>query len=412
MIDDPLLPAATHLVGEGAAEVIRPAVHVSGGRLLDCRTDHVQYRPASDLVVRYRCRIERDGTATDDTVLAGTTTRGAPNGTLPIEAMSPSGQELKVGVWRWPFDPTLTALDQMVTPHLAGSLLGAVVGDRPSLDVVAYRPTERAVIRATGNGRAVYVKVVAPSEVDTLVARHTALRQAGLPVPRVEAAGHGWIAMEAIEGTTLRDRLKAGLPGPRASMYRKLVEAMASADLSGLPPLRSRLHDARHHAALLSAVAPGLRTRLEHLVEGLEESAPAPRFAAAHGDLHEAQIVVDDDRVIGLLDVDDAGPGDPLEDAGTLLAHLRFRALTSGDPSVAALAEEIRVSMFERFTPAALDHRVAAVLIGLATGPFRLQQHEWAQSTEAVIDLAERHLAIDATRRNRQPAFVGRRSAG
>lgn len=399
LIDDPLLPAAVHLTGDGAADVLRPAVHASGGRLLGCRTSQVQYRPASDLVVRYRCRIERDGATIDDTVLAGTTAAGIPNGTLPVEAVSPTGEHLTVGVWRWPFDPVVTALETMVTPHLAAAHLRELVGDRPTLEVVAYRPTERAVIRASGHGRAVYVKVVAPATVDQLVMRHVALANAGLPVPRIEAAGPGWIAMEALEGTTLRDRLKAGdTAGPSATAYRTLIETLSSVDLSGLPPVRSRLDDAPHHAAMLAAVMPDVRNRLDDLVGRLAESAPAPALAAAHGDLHEAQLVVDDERITGLLDIDDAGPGDPLDDAGTLLAHLRFRSLTAGDTSISTFADEIRGTLCERFSPASLDHRVAAVLIGLATGPFRLQQDEWQSTTHSVVELAERQLDMAGSR--------------
>lgn len=393
LIDDPLLPAAVHLTGDGAADVLRPAIHASGGRLVGCRTSQVQYRPASDLVVRFRCRIERDGTTTDDTVLAGTTVAGIPNGALPVEAVSPTGEHLIVGVWRWPFDPVLTALETMVTPHLAAQHLRELVGDRPALDVVAYRPTERAVIRATGDGRTVYVKVVAPATVEQLVQRHVALTDAGLPVPRVVAAGVGWLAMEALEGTTLRDRLKSGdTAGPSAPVYRALIETMSSVDLSGLPPVRSRLDDAPHHAAMLAAVMPTMRNRLDDLVGRLADPAPAPALAAVHGDLHEAQLVVDDGRITGLLDIDDAGPGDPLDDAGALLAHLRFRSLTAEDTRIATFADGIRAALCERFAPAALDHRVAAVLIGLATGPFRLQQDGWPATTQSVVDLAERHL--------------------
>ncbi|MEQ8438745.1 MAG: phosphotransferase [Ilumatobacter fluminis] len=393
LIADPLLPAAVHLTGDGAPDVLRPAVHASGGRLVDCHTSQVQYRPASDLVVRYRCRIERNGSTTDDTVLAGTTTNGIPTGTLPVEAVSPSGEHLRVGVWRWPFDPVLSALETMVTPHLAVQHLAGLVGGRPSLEVVAYRPTERAVVRATGDGRSIYLKVVAPAAVDGLVTRHQTLAAAGLPVPRVEAAGTGWIAMGALEGTTLRDRLKAGRSEhPPAHAYRELIDTMSTVDLGGLPPVRSRLDDAPHHAAILAAVEPSLRTRLDDLIGRLRASAPAPTLATAHGDLHESQLVVDDERIIGLLDIDDAGPGDPLDDAGTLLAHLRFRALTADDPSIDAVADGIRSSMCRRFAPADLDHRVAGVLIGLATGPFRLQHEAWRRTTDAVVELAERHL--------------------
>ena len=195
---DPLLPAASHLTGAGASDVLSPVVEAAGGELLSCRTSHVQYRPQSDLVVRYRCEIRRGGIDVNETLLAATTVAGPFAGTLPIEATAPDGTALSVGVWRWPFDPILVDLSTMVTPQLAVAHLGDLVGARPQLEVVAYRPTERAVVRVRGDGREIYVKIVPPASTAALVHRHTMLADAGLPVPRVLSTGSGWIALESL----------------------------------------------------------------------------------------------------------------------------------------------------------------------------------------------------------------------
>ena len=398
-IEDPLLPAAAHLTGAAASDVLRPVVAAAGGELLSCRTSHVQYRPESDLVVRYRCEIRRGGADVTDTLLAATTIAGPHAGTLPVEAQTPDGRSLSVGVWRWPFDPVLVDLSTMVTPHLADAHLRDLVGREASLEVVAYRPTERAVVRARGTDREIYVKIVPPSVTAALARRHIVLADAGLPVPRVMAMGSGWIAMEALVGTTLRDRLKNG-SDPLASphRYRELLDVLGDLDLGDVTPTRSRLADAPHHAAMLGAVLPDASERLDAIAERLSAGASRrPHTGTVHGDLHEGQLVVDDTTVTGLLDIDDVGPGDPLDDVGALVAHLRFRALTSGDQRIDAYATAVRSALSANYDDSDVDLHIAAVLVGLATGPFRIQQPEWAATTERVLDLIDHHVsAIDA----------------
>lgn len=394
IIQDDFLPAAAHLSGPAAADVLAPVLAAAGDQLLTCRAAHVQYRPQSDLVVRYRCDVRRGGADTSDTVLAATTVHGPFPGTVPVEAETPDGT-LTVGVWRWPFDPVITGLATMVTSHLAGAELAELVGPRPHLEVVAYRPTERAVVRARGDDHEVFVKIVPPHTVDGLVDRHARLAGAGLPVPRVLAVGAGWIVMEALVGTTLRERLKAGDPRlPPPARYGELLASLTAVDVPGAARVRSRLEDAPHHAAMLATVMPTERARLDEIARRLGAN-PCDRSGTVHGDLHEGQLVVDDDGVIGVLDIDDVGPGDPLDDVGTLVAHLGFRAVTT-DAHTALISQHAaatRAAIARDRDAAALDRHVAAVLVGLATGPFRIQQPDWPATTRRVLDVVEAHLA-------------------
>jgi aminoglycoside phosphotransferase (APT) family kinase protein len=394
-IDDPLLPAAAHLTGPGAVELLRPAVAAEGGVLVSCRTSQVQYRPESDLVVRYRCEIHRNGAIASDTLLAATTVGGPYPGTLPIEAMTPDGATLSVGVWRWPFDPVLAELRSMVTPSLARERLGDLVGSDIHVDVVAYRPTERAVVRLRGDRSEIYVKVVPPAVTASLIARHRALGDAGLPVPSVLRSGTGWIAMAALRGTTLRDRLKSGsqrLPAP--DRYRRMLETLSAVHLDDAAPVRSRIEDAPHHAAMIATVLPDAGGRLDDIVGRLSAQPVRSALGTVHGDLHEAQLVVDDDAVTGLLDIDDVGCGDRLDDVATLVGHLEFRAASAADSRVDDYAGGVRAALSREFDETDVDRHIAAVLVGLATGPFRIQQERWEATTLQVLDMIEHHLTL------------------
>ena len=341
MIDDPVLPAAAHLSGPHAADVLGVAVAATGGSLIDCRTVQVQYRPESDLVVRYAATVRRpDGSLASETLLAGATRDGAHPGTVPVETHTETGEAITAGVWRWPFDPVLLDLDRIVTPARAEEALAGVVAGPLSIEVVVYRPCERVVARVTDRfGQQIYVKVVASSAVTRLLARHAALAAAGLPTPDVLAAGDSWIAMSALRGPTLRELMKRPGGGRRGAAewpvgrrFAEVCERIAGADLRAMPPVRRRLCDASLHAAMLGGVFEAERGRLTDLAARFDEEAAATAGrcgTVVHGDLHEGQLIVGGGEVTGVLDVDDVGPGDPLDDMATLLGHLRFRALTS-----------------------------------------------------------------------------------
>jgi aminoglycoside phosphotransferase (APT) family kinase protein len=72
-----------------------------------------------------------------------------------------------------------------------------------------------------------------------------------------------------------------------------------------------------------------------------------------HGDLHDAQVLLTDGAITGLLDVDGAGPGLMAEDAGNLVAHLEV--LADLHPEVAdralAYADEVATAYAARSVP-------------------------------------------------------------
>ena len=392
-IDDALLPAASHLTGPESKEILRQAISAIGGELVSSRISQVQYRPTSDLIVRYRCEIRTGDTVTTSTIFAGTTPSGAHVGTLPVEAETGDGVLLQVGVWRWPFDPILQGLDDLVIPGRAARLLGEVVGESPRIDVVVYRPTERAVVHVSGSRGETYVKVVPPSTRSGLELRHLTLSEAGIPVARILKTGPGWLAMTALTGTTLRDRLKQPsstlLPPDRVA---DLLDRLAPIRIEGASPVRSRITDAAHHAAMIARVFPTAKDRLDRIVESLGSSANHDEATTIHGDLHEAQLVIDDDSVIGLLDIDDAGPGNTLDDIGTFVAHLEYRTLVTDDLRIGAYAKEMSSVLGRDLEPVDVRRHVAASLVGLATGPFRLQHKNWEKLTDDVIGRAEKYV--------------------
>lgn len=404
-IVDAAVPAVRHLTGAGATEVLRAAVHAAGGFLHAATPSQVQYRPGTDVVVRYRADVTwADGSRRRaETLLAAASSSGPLPGTIPVEA-SDGDEHLVASVWRWPFDPMVPGLERAVTPGRADDLVGAWVGEGAALEVVAYRPTERAVVRVTAeNGRRVYVKAVRPTSVHSLIERHTRLLAAGLPVPEVLAAtpDQGLVVLAERPGTTFRERIKGELPGwPDPAAIDALVARLQDVDPGGLGARQGRVADALGHARLLAAVAPTLRGPLDALCGPFRDALPRVRdrsVVTVHGDLHEGQLVVSEHGAItGLLDVDDVGVGDPVDDAATMIGHLRFRLVTSASPAsatrLAGYIESLEAHGAATVGREDLALNVAAVLVGLATGPFRIQRPGWLAETRDVVDDATARL--------------------
>jgi aminoglycoside phosphotransferase (APT) family kinase protein len=168
-----------------------------------------------------------------------------------------------------------------------------------------------------------------------------------------------------------------------------LLDRIPATDAGGSPGPASRVAE---HARLIGAVAPDLRSRLDALAAAMAD-VPAEPVVPIHGDFHSSQVLVDGHRVTGLVDIDTAGMGARSDDFAGFLAHLSVLAL--GSPRRGGFdrygASLIRI--FDRIVdPVGLRLRVAASIVGFATGPFRVQLDDWRGATADRIALAERWL--------------------
>jgi hypothetical protein len=396
-VDDPVLPAAPHLLGPRSRTVLDAAVTAAGGRMHSAGACHVHYSPGSELVVRYDAQIEWPGRPIlAETLVASTTVHGAPVGTTVVESDGEGGAVMQIGIWRYPFDPALPGLAIAATPALLAESMRDVVGPRPTIDVHVYRPTQRAVARAIdGSGRSWWVKVVPPADVAALVDRHERLTGIGLPVPRVCAvdADNGLVVLDGLAGRGLRDALVAGdSPWPSGADYLAVVERFAAVDLPYDRPGRGTVSSARAHAKLLAAVLPDQAPRLRELrrlLGSLHE--PTPR-RTVHGDLYERQLLVGGSEIVGVVDLDDAGRGEVVDDLANVIAHLLILAPSAGRHRqqvlryAASLGESFRRVVDGR----QLDVRIAAALVSLGTGPFRARHRGWRAGVRRRIDMAVR----------------------
>jgi hypothetical protein len=298
-------------------------------------------------------------------------------------------------VWQYPDDPALPALPAIVFPEAAATVLrrlGLDV-DAVSVEVVAYRPTKRAVLRVRSALGDVYVKVLPPELVESVHDRHRAWHEAGLPSPPPLA----W----APEGLLLLGAL-SGVPGPTALERHPSPVELAG----GIDDLRDRIAriglGVRARASLgtrldwyrsrLTRIAPALAPRIDAAVARAEQRRARGGTVdpqVIHGDLHLGQLLIDaeDGRsIVGVVDVDTSGLGDPADDTAALWTHLVVLA-EGGSRAAALLADDLAT----RWVASDAADRVAAVAVALLLG-HGLSSH---LTPARAVELAERVASAD-----------------
>src|SRR5690606_22274930 len=107
----------------------------------------------------------------------------------------------------------------------------------------------------------------------------------------------------------------------------------------------------------------------EALAAAVAGADPGP-LAPTHGDLHEANLLVEQGVVVGLLDVDSVGPGHRVDDLACLLGHLSvLPALAPHVHRHVPAALPRWVAEFDAVVdPAALRARAGAVALSLVAG--------------------------------------------
>jgi hypothetical protein len=149
-----------------------------------------------------------------------------------------------MAVWLYPGDPRLPALPAAVFPGAATVLLERLGLDATDLaiDVVAYRPGKRAVVRMTTVAGVLYLKVVRPEAAEKIRARHELWLGVGVPVPGVLAsASDGIVALDALPGVEAINLPRS--PTESRSSTRSIGSSVA------LPPCRARRMRVRRSSA-------------------------------------------------------------------------------------------------------------------------------------------------------------------
>lgn len=388
---DDALPVFSHLLHDQVPGPVAAVYDAAGTTIEDISRVQVSWSPGQNATLRYRI----DGNGGE---LAGRRDLVAMVGSIPVGAAVVAGPAGDVGLWVVPNDPLLPGLPSALHRPTVARLLS----DLGSTEEVAgtrlrsYRPGRRAVVEVSAGSSSIFLKVVPPLEAGDLHERHRFLTDR-LPVPDSLGVSPdlGIVALRALPGLNLRTILRRGEAPPDPSLLAGIAEALPEPDAAW--NARSPIRSVPRIVDLLGRLVPDRQEHLKQLESAIGDEDATGRVPV-HGDFHEAQIIVNEGRPIGLLDVDTYGWGRPGDDAATMLGHLHLLA-----PSCESPAEVMKfAAALHRHWDASLDAvdlrlRTAAVVLGLATGPFRVQSPGWEAETRNRIDVAVKW--VDSARR-------------
>ncbi|MDC0359576.1 phosphotransferase [Acidimicrobiales bacterium] len=382
------VPALEHLLGDGAPLVVGEVFAPFGITIESLQVAQVRYVPGRSVTVEFQAELRMpDGSESTDTVGASSGLRLAG----PVATVERNGAE--IAVWRYPHDPELPGLAQVTDPDRLRSTLTDISVEPRSLHLRrrSYRATRRAALEITTDTAHLYMKVLQPSKVKRVHELHREL-SAVLPVPRSHGLLEkgGVIFLEAIDGLPIRRLIENGQPIPNPAQLLALLDsfpAPAKHHVRVADPV-GRVGD---HVRLLSTLLPEAADRMASLVDQIAVDHDAEPDRLIHGDFHTMQVLTVGGAVSGLVDIDTCGVGSHSIDLAAYLGQLSVLALAGkAAPAFSAHGRAALAEFDQRVNPSVLRLRAAAHVLGLATGPFRVQEAAWPENTLDRIALVER----------------------
>ncbi len=388
------------LTGDEVGSLLRTAVQHAGGVLQSWALDHIDANPQRSTTATYVASVEWPHGVRKE--LLGVSARAGGLARTDERAAIFADGDREVAVWIYPKDPDLPGLERAAYPTEMAAVLNEYrvfptpVGvDQIRLDMIGYRPRRRAVLKCTVTvpPRVLYIKVLRERLFESVKQRHELLIEAGVPAPVILAAtSDHLLVLDELPGRPLARAIFDDEPPTTAERLIRVLDAMPAsvAVLERRPPWADAV---KHYARMVSQALPPLQPRLERMAEqitqGLDDCAEGTE--PTHGDFHEGQIHVRNGHVSGILDIDTVGPGRRADDLACLVAHLSTvqRMNTRQAERVHHLLRTWVPVFDERVDPTELRLRAAAVIISLATGPYRSQEPHWERETHQIVDAAE-----------------------
>ena len=397
------------LTGPEVEDLLRAAVAHGGGTLVSWELDHVDANPHHSTTATYTALV--DWPFGRRTELLGISARAGGRASNDDRAVIFAAGDREVAVWLYPRDPDLPGLVRATFPSELMAVIneyrvvGEPVGERQiALEMIGYRPRRRAVLKATvtlASGAPVhlFVKVLREQAFAEVLQRHQLLLAAGVPAPPVAAATPDHLlVLRELAGRPLAVSIFDPEPPCTAEQLITVLDAMPPqvAGLTRRPPWSDAVE---HYTEMVLQALPAVETQLRWMTSAITSGLSGIPLGhePTHGDFHEGQLFVSrlgptgPSGISGILDVDTAGPGRRADDLACLVAHMS--TVQRMNPQQAARVQELLstwVPVFDqRVDPVELRLRAAAVIISLATGPYRGQEPDWETETRGILHAAE-----------------------
>lgn len=424
---DKRLPALAVLLDPASiALALRPGLARAGLELLDYAIVHTRYKPGGSCSTLYRGTVRNAAGERTSRLLYGKcyTDEGFASARTKIASVDsvdglPSYVELereRIVVRPFPIDAELSGLHLVRSAKRMQRILYRVL-DYPEQDwrlsdrrlqsvVLRYKPEYRAVVRfatravhrATHEKKeaAVVVRFQADGRGASLFRTYQEVARAAddaiVPAPFGYEAEHGALFTECIEGNPLTEALVAG----DIATARQAVGLLARFHgLTGIQSIETSrvtaLDDAQSQAESIAESIPGLRASVAGVLGRLYSFGSQLTFeddGLVHGDMHDGQILVTG-QGCRVLDLERVHRGDPLEDVGSLCAHIRL-LIPHADGVRDAMLREYEQRCGRVLDRERVRYWMMRRMLALATRPYRSLAPGWRDETRRLIVECER----------------------
>ena len=319
----------------------------------------------------------------------------------PQQFIARLDQGKPVEVFQFPNDKSLPGLPQAVDPD-AGSQAGQQArsrvrgaenaGRRGPLPAWEIGP---CCVTGLGNWGSTY------ESCGRLPSGHSWIAGKSSPGPaswrlgsRAIGPGGGVVWLSEIPGQNLRRLIREGAQPDSDTLLHGLETLWSGGDAgrAGRPfNLAGTYRRAKRSFRYLGdGATSALVSRITETLDPFVESwCPS---AVAHNDFYDDQVLVLDDGRLALVDLEEAGPGDPLLDVGNFLAHLRWSARFGRQREgngAASYHGEVRNAALERFAwrERDLSLREAVCLFRICTNAIRHPREDWRDRLRSGLSL-------------------------
>ena len=313
-----------------------------------------------------------------------------------------TGQGKPTRVFLFPDDERLPGLPQAVDPEAALKLVNkhvmAIGARRMRVEVVRYRPGNRAVLRHHIGRAGFYARVMRPASLSPFLKSWELVAGSAFVAPRIAGywADGGVVWMSEIPGRNLRRLIRrGGQPDPAPLLHGlETLWNQSHGEPKGQPfNLSGAYLAAKRNLAHFAQENDSAAASMKRIVESLNPFVESWRpSTVAHNDFYDDQILVLPDGGVALVDLEEAGPGDPMLDVGNFTAHLRWRsqfARRGYTDATASYLDEFRSSAIERFgwPERELNLREAVCLFRICTNAVSHPQNDWRDRLETGLSL-------------------------
>lgn len=317
-------------------------------------------------------------------------------------------EELFLVIYAFPNDRKLTTLHDLAHTQKRVRLLQKLAADRPTLwqgqwTDLRYKPERRYVVRVQGRDQRALLKFYTAADYANACRSAKVFRSDG-PLQIATRLGRSQtkqaMLIEWLPGQPLDAALQQG--GLTLHALNAVGEALARLHAQKPTGLihYTRAMEASHTriaADALAAICPALTRQAAALADRLTEQFHQLDFStcAIHADFSADQVLLTNDGGVAILDLDNAGNGDPMADLGAFAAQLELDALFGLLPSahMAAALDAIQIGYQNaapcHFDPERLRTHTAARLLRLAVEPFRQRRPDWHTLAAAILQRAE-----------------------